>query len=149
MPMITDKNRAIPRREALSFEGASFDVVINVESSHCNENLPAFLREVRRVLRPEGCFGWVDIRGRQHYRGNGACVCRVRHAEVNGPLVVRSMENTHDRKLALINRLWMGKAIARVCCYERFVDLSFLEKWRDAVSMQNPGEIGFVNKESL
>ncbi len=41
------------------------------------------------------------------------CGMAVRHAEDIGPFVVRSMEKTHDRKLGLINRMWMGKAIAR------------------------------------
>ena len=48
--------------ERLPFGDASFDVVLNVESSHCYGHLPAFLGEVRRVLRPRGSFLYADFR---------------------------------------------------------------------------------------
>ena len=48
--------------ENLPFDDASFDVVINVESSHCYPHIDRFLSEVRRVLAPGGCFGIVDFR---------------------------------------------------------------------------------------
>lgn len=48
--------------EALPFPDASFDVVINVEASHCYGSMDGFLGEVRRVLRPGGIFSWVDAR---------------------------------------------------------------------------------------
>lgn len=48
--------------EALPFEDASFDVVLNVESSHCYGDQAAFVAEVARVLRPGGIFTWADIR---------------------------------------------------------------------------------------
>lgn len=47
---------------ALPVADASMDVVINVESSHCYPSMPDFLREVRRVLRPEGRFSFCDLR---------------------------------------------------------------------------------------
>jgi len=40
----------------------SFDIVYNVESSHCYANIPDFLKEVFRVLRPGGEFCWTDMR---------------------------------------------------------------------------------------
>ncbi|MFV8755916.1 class I SAM-dependent methyltransferase [Nannocystaceae bacterium ST9] len=46
----------------LPFEDGSFDVVVNVESSHCYPSMPRFLSEVRRVLRPGGMFAWADVR---------------------------------------------------------------------------------------
>jgi SAM-dependent methyltransferase len=48
--------------ERLGFAAASFDVVLNVESSHCYGDLGAFVREVRRVLRPDGYFLYADFR---------------------------------------------------------------------------------------
>ncbi|MEE4247851.1 MAG: methyltransferase domain-containing protein [Kangiellaceae bacterium] len=39
------------------------DILINVESSHCYGNMPAFLREVERVLKPGGYFSFADFRG--------------------------------------------------------------------------------------
>jgi len=46
----------------LPFEDNSFDVVYNVESSHCYSDMPAFIREAYRVLRPGGHFAWTDFR---------------------------------------------------------------------------------------
>ena len=48
--------------EQLPLDNGSFDVVYNVESSHCYGDIPAFLREVFRVLRPQGKFCWTDMR---------------------------------------------------------------------------------------
>ena len=50
--------------EHLRFAVASFDVILNVESSHCYGDLGAFLSEVRRVLRPNGHFLYADFRER-------------------------------------------------------------------------------------
>lgn len=48
--------------EALSLPNESFDVVLNVESSHCYGKLQAFFSEVSRVLRPGGYFLHTDFR---------------------------------------------------------------------------------------
>lgn len=48
--------------ESLCFEEDSFDVVLNVESSHCYGSMDAFCREVFRVLKPGGFFSWTDLR---------------------------------------------------------------------------------------
>jgi len=46
----------------LSFEDESFDVIYNVESSHCYSNMPQFISEAYRILRPGGYFAWTDFR---------------------------------------------------------------------------------------
>src|ERR1700690_3091246 len=48
--------------ENLPFEKNTFDVVINVEASHCYPNFPRFLSEVARVLRHGGHFLYADFR---------------------------------------------------------------------------------------
>ena len=48
---------------------ATFDVVLNVESSHCYGRFDAFLGEVRRVLRPGGHFLYADFRPREEIAG--------------------------------------------------------------------------------
>jgi ubiquinone/menaquinone biosynthesis C-methylase UbiE len=48
--------------EKLPFENESYDVVINVESCHAYGSVPAFLKEVKRVLRPGGYFLCTDMR---------------------------------------------------------------------------------------
>jgi len=48
--------------EKTPFQDESFDIVLNVESSHCYGNTPLFLDEVKRVLKPGGFFLWADFR---------------------------------------------------------------------------------------
>jgi len=50
--------------QKLPFGDCSFDVVINVEASHCYPDFPGFLREVARVLKPGGHFLYADFRFR-------------------------------------------------------------------------------------
>jgi SAM-dependent methyltransferase len=47
---------------ALGFADQTFDAVVNVEASHCYPDVPRFLREVVRVLRPGGHFLYADFR---------------------------------------------------------------------------------------
>lgn len=49
--------------ENLPFPDASFDAVLNVESSHCYGHVDRFFAEVARVLRPGGHFLYTDFRG--------------------------------------------------------------------------------------
>lgn len=48
--------------ENIPFPDKSFDVVINVEASHCYTDFPRFLAEVARVLKPGGYFLYADFR---------------------------------------------------------------------------------------
>jgi len=48
--------------EQLPFPDASFDAVLNVESSHCYPSVPRFLAEACRVLRPGGALLFADLR---------------------------------------------------------------------------------------
>ena len=48
--------------QALKLPDDHFDAVINVEASHCYPDVPGFLREMRRVLRPGGHFLYADFR---------------------------------------------------------------------------------------
>lgn len=51
--------------EKLPFPDGSFDIVVNIESSHCYANVPAFAAEVARVLAPGGWFTFADMRSRR------------------------------------------------------------------------------------
>jgi SAM-dependent methyltransferase len=51
--------------EAMPCPAASFDVVVNVESSFCYRSMDHFLAEVHRVLRPGGLFLFADLRLRE------------------------------------------------------------------------------------
>jgi len=46
----------------LPFDADSFDIVYNVESSHCYGDINKFVSEVFRVLRKDGYFCWTDFR---------------------------------------------------------------------------------------
>jgi len=48
--------------EAIPFPDGWFDAVVNVESSRCYPDVPRFLAEVRRVLRPNGALLLTDMR---------------------------------------------------------------------------------------
>lgn len=48
--------------EHLPFDDASFDVILNVESSHCYGTMERFLGEIARVLRPGGHLLFADLR---------------------------------------------------------------------------------------
>jgi len=47
--------------ESLDYADNSFDIVTNIESSHCYENMDLFLKEVHRVLSPGGTFSYLDL----------------------------------------------------------------------------------------
>ena len=59
---------AVGDSENIPFLDGEFDVVLNVESSHCYGDVPAFLFEVRRVLKPGGVFLWCDFRTHKEMR---------------------------------------------------------------------------------
>ena len=48
--------------ENIPFDDGKFDVVLNIESSHCYGNMDQFMSEVTRVLKPGGHFLWCDLR---------------------------------------------------------------------------------------
>jgi O-methyltransferase len=47
--------------EQLPFHNQAFDVVLNLESSHCYPHFERFLAEVHRVLKPQGTFCYADL----------------------------------------------------------------------------------------
>ncbi len=95
--------------EDLPFDDEAFDIVINVESSHCYGSVDAFLAQVRRVLRPGGYFLYADFRDqekmaawRQQIASSGLVL--VREADITAN-VVAALDADDERKTALINRL--------------------------------------------
>ena len=94
--------------EALPFPDASFDVVLNVESSHGYGSLERFFAEVRRVLRPGGWFLYTDHRGphqldawRAEIRASGLALERETEITEN---VVAALDHDDQRKRTLIDR---------------------------------------------
>jgi SAM-dependent methyltransferase len=94
---------------SLPFPDDSFDVVLNIESSHCYPSFTAFLGEVARVLRPGGLFGYADFRPRTE-------VPELLVRLADGPLVLVTTEDIttnvlealradDDRKAGLIDEM--------------------------------------------
>jgi len=59
---ISNLEFSIGDSEHIPFSDNSYDVVINVESSHCYGSVEKFLSEVCRVLKPGGFFLFCDFR---------------------------------------------------------------------------------------
>jgi ubiquinone/menaquinone biosynthesis C-methylase UbiE len=94
--------------EALDFRDSSFDVVINVESSHYYRSMARFLTEVRRVLRPQGYLILADFRKRHEvaalrvqFQDSGFEVVREQTITSN---IVCALDQDNQRKLDLIHK---------------------------------------------
>jgi ubiquinone/menaquinone biosynthesis C-methylase UbiE len=92
--------------EDLPCPSNSFDAVINVESSHCYNSMERFLREVVRVLRPQGSFLFADLclreevaLLRERLRKSGLKILEEERITQN---VLRALELDNERKLSLI-----------------------------------------------
>jgi SAM-dependent methyltransferase len=94
--------------ENLPFAGETFDIVLNVEASHCYPHFPRFLAEVARVLRPGGYLLYADFRfadGLAAWESALAAAplqpvkMRIINAEV-----LRGMDANSARSLALVER---------------------------------------------
>lgn len=92
--------------EAMPFADGSFDVVVNVESSHGYGRMDLFLGEVMRVLRPGGLLTWVDFRRTGEvsdldllFAAAGFSQVRADNITAN---VLRSLDLMCERRLALI-----------------------------------------------
>jgi len=95
--------------ERLPFADGSFDVVLNVESSHCYGRFDLFLREVRRVLRPDGHFLYADFRPVAEVAGwRGALIAAgftIAAERDLRPGVVAALDADDDYKRDLIGRI--------------------------------------------
>jgi len=72
--------------QALPFPDDAFDLVVNVESSHCYPSVTTFVAEVARVLKPAGSFVYADFRPAVE-------VPHLLAGLSEGPLVLKSSED--------------------------------------------------------
>lgn len=94
--------------EALPFADESFDIVFNVESSHCYEAMAPFLAEVKRVLSPGGYFLFADFRAadeidvlRRDLNLSGLVLLEETDITAN---VLAALDQDHERKILEIDR---------------------------------------------
>ena len=85
----------------------SVDVVINIESSHCYPSMEKFIREVQRVLRPNGYMAFADLRHHSQVNNLDQCLrasgLRVLHKSDITPHVLEALTRISDRRKAHIN----------------------------------------------
>lgn len=94
--------------EALPFPANTFDVVVNIESSHNYNDCAAFYRGVRRVLRPGGTFVYADFFRAQSLPAVRGLLDRegmlVDSETLITPNIVAACEVDHERRAALIRK---------------------------------------------
>ena len=94
--------------ENLAFADSSFDAVINVEASHCYPDLPRFLSEVARVLKPGGHFLYADFRFRESLaeweQTLGSAPLQMLRTLVINAEVLRGMDQNSPRSQDLLVR---------------------------------------------
>ena len=98
----------IGNAESLPFSDNSFDVVINVESSHCYGSMDAFLGQVKRVLRAGGYFLFADLRSKKNIDVlrkalyiSGLTLIKETDITQN---IVEALKLDNERKTALIKK---------------------------------------------
>lgn len=98
----------IGNAESLPFTDNSFDVVINVESSHCYGSMDAFLGQVKRVLREDGYFLFADFRSkenidvlREKLHNSGLTLIKETCITLN---IVEALNLDNERKTTLIKK---------------------------------------------
>jgi ubiquinone/menaquinone biosynthesis C-methylase UbiE len=94
--------------ESLPFPDCSFDVVVNIESSHCYADIEKFFDEAFRVIRPNGQFLFADFREnnaiddiRKFLEKSGFKIIK---SELITQNVLKAMDLENDRKLSIINQ---------------------------------------------
>ncbi|GAB4579744.1 MAG: phthiotriol/phenolphthiotriol dimycocerosates methyltransferase [Anaerolineales bacterium] len=95
--------------QALAFPADHFDVVLNVEASHCYPRQGDFFRSVYRVLKPGGQFLYADFRPRAGDRNldrdlTHAGFRTLAKTEIT-PHVLRALQRTSEHYRALVRRM--------------------------------------------
>ena len=95
--------------QKLPFADGSFDVVLNVEASHCYPDFPGFLDEVARVLNPGGRFCHADLRYRSGVDEWVTALAkhpqlRLDEMRLINPEVIRGMELNTPRYEAMVRK---------------------------------------------
>ena len=94
--------------ESLPFNDQSFDIILNVESSHCYGSMADFLAQVKRVLKPDGYFMFADFRNLEQLdeleeQLERTGMRRITQENIT-PNVLKALDADHDRRFAHIQR---------------------------------------------
>lgn len=112
-------NFAFGDAENLSFQDDSFDVVINVESSHCYANVSAFFAEVNRVLKPGGYFSFADFRDKEPFEElkeqlKNSGLTLIKETNIS-PQVFHALNEFNEEKMKRFSHMfgsWLKKPLA-------------------------------------
>ena len=96
--------------ENIPFDDGIFDVVLNIESSHCYGDMDQFMSEVTRVLKPGGHFLWCDLRPENsrektnfHFSNSGLEL--INKNEITENIIVALEKMSAGRKSAIKSRV--------------------------------------------
>jgi ubiquinone/menaquinone biosynthesis C-methylase UbiE len=93
----------------LQFKDNSFDMVVNVESSHCYCDIDKFFKEVKRILKPMGLFLYTDFRNKDDVDSikdslNESGLKIIKYEDITNN-VVRSLSSDNERKDKLLDEI--------------------------------------------
>ena len=129
-------NFVVGDAENLSFPPDTFDVVVNLESSHGYPYMEKFLDGVQKVLKPDGVFCWADLRYKDDIPTTDQqfqdAEFEVMHQERLTPGVIQSLIEDSQRKEELLARhvrwswlrwflgnIWVVKGSSNYQSYEK------------------------------
>jgi ubiquinone/menaquinone biosynthesis C-methylase UbiE len=127
--------------ESLQFDTNSFDVVLNLESSHCYPRVENFFGEVRRILKPGGIFliaDWrfkdaVDLFKERIVRAG----LKLKKEEDISQNVLASLKHDNSRKKKMVSKL--PKII-----HKPYAEFAGLKGYRLYDDLEN-GRISYMN----
>jgi ubiquinone/menaquinone biosynthesis C-methylase UbiE len=99
--------------ESLPFKDASFEIIINIESSHCYSSMEKFLRQVQRVLCKDGYFLFADLRLADEITPllellHQSNLTLIKQTDITAN-VIKAMELDHERKMT-----WIQKSVNKI-----------------------------------
>ena len=92
----------------LPFKNNTADVIVNVESSHSYTNMNKFLREIYRILRPNGYFLFADFRNKglitslkNQLNNSGLKIIKEEKITSN---VIKALHIDYERRLNIVKK---------------------------------------------
>lgn len=134
--------------ENIPFKDNYFDVVINVESSHCYPSLTKFISEVTRVLKNGGSFLYCDLLvastlDTHLVNLSNDNLSLIKHNDITENIIKASELMTNDRKniISKVNSPLLKKILSAFASvkgskiYESFVNRHY--KYISSISIKN------------
>lgn len=120
----------LARAEALPFPDASFDLVTCRIAPHHFDDIPGFVAEVARVLRPGGTFGLVDNVGPDADLVPAATPAALAEADASYTQFEKQRDPSHVRALTLAEWLRLVAAVGLAVTHvERLTKEIDLDSW--------------------